>query len=111
MTESLSSPFFSELLAYFHSDAVRQLLAEKNPYHIEADLLKAFAPREYGVKVYRGLPRVYHRDQPTRSHVKPEFSHLPSLKQLVVERFIFPLYKQMPIRPCARVTLFTWVLS
>jgi hypothetical protein len=47
--------------------------------------------------------------------VKQDFSHLPPLKRLALERFLFPLYEQHPIAPHiterTKVCLFTWVLS
>ena len=110
MADVLSSPFFSELLAYLHHQAVRDLFIETGPIPIERRLFEVFTPREYALKVYRGLPRLYRRDHPVESHVKSNFIHLPSLKRLAVERFLFPLYAEQQIRS-GSICLVTWVIS
>lgn len=153
MSDSLSSPFFDELLEHLHCTAAKEfskklsevgelslseqklkealnplstdkpmpldqiienyqyLFHETGPIHIERRLFEVFTPREYALKVYRGLPRVYQKDSPAQNHVKKDFSHLPILKKLAAERFVFPLYENQPLSPGAKVCLLTWVIG
>lgn len=43
-------------------------------------------------RIYRGLPRVYHRDSPSRSEIHKNFTHLPSLRRRLAHRSLFCLY-------------------
>ena len=89
----------------------QHLFSEKGPVHLDKKLLEAFSPKEFALKVYRGLPRIYQRDNPAVSHVKKDFSSLPGLKRLAAMRFLLPLYDKRPLPPGSKVSLFTWVIS
>lgn len=99
----------------FHKELLEVLT--KNSAHVEKTLLETFVPKEfielgltrYYPRVYRGLPRVYLRDQVLRSHIKDDFTHLANLKKLMASRALFSLYSKFPTK--GRVTIFTWVMS
>jgi len=100
-------------------DNYQHLFGAKGPIHIEKALIHAFPPKEfidlglakYFPRVYRGLPRIYHRDSPMQSHIKKNFTHLPTLKRIAAERSVFSLYQNYEIESHSRVVLFTWVIS
>lgn len=85
--------------------------------HLEKTLLEAFPVKDFielGLtrtypRVYRGLPRVYLKDQPSLSRIKPDFSSLASLKRQALSRTLFSLYSKMPA--VGKATLFTWVMN
>lgn len=98
-------------------ESYQYLFGMKGPTHIERILLEAFPPNEFiemGLtraypRIYRGLPRLYLRDQPSQSHIKKNFTHLPSLKKQVLSKALFSLYAKCPAK--GKVTLFTWVMN
>ncbi len=98
-------------------DNYQHLFGARGPIHIEKILMEAFPLQEfidlgltrYYPRIYRGLPRLYHRDHPSQSHIKKNFTHLPSLKKQAVSRALFSLYGKIPVR--GRVTLLTWVMG
>lgn len=65
---------------------------------------EALGLTEYFPRMYRGLPRLYHRNFPARSHVKRQFAHLPSLKIRAATKAICSLYEGTATR--GKVTLF-----
>lgn len=100
-------------------DNYQHLFGVKGPIHIEKALIHAFPPKDfvdlgltkYFPRVYRGLPRIYHRDSPTQNHIKKNFTHLPTLKRIAAERAVFSLYQNYEIELGSKVVLFTWVIS
>ncbi len=95
----------------------QHLFGSKGPVHIEKTLAKTFAAKDfielglsrYYPRIYRGLPRLYYRDQPSQSHIKRNFTHLPSLKKQALSKALFSLYGKIPAK--GKVTLFTWVIN
>ena len=100
------APAFPELIEQYHA-----LLSGCNTTHLEKELLAAFPQKESGMRIYRGLPRLYRIDSPAQSRVKKSFLHLPLLKRLVAEKELFRLYASAPISSTARISLLTWVQS
>src|SRR5690606_27501802 len=90
------------------------LFGSKGPIHLEKSLLEAFPLKDfielgltrYYPRVYRGLPRLYHKHFPSTSQIANHFTHLPSLKKLIALKSLFSLYAKLPAR--GKVTLFTW---
>ncbi len=101
------TPFHKELL---------ELLA-KNSAHNEKTLLETFAAQDfidlgltrYYPRVYRGLPRLYLKDQVLKSHIKEDFTHFFNLKKQMASRALFSLYSKLPAK--GKVTIFTWVMN
>jgi hypothetical protein len=98
-------------------DNYQHLFGSKGPVHIEKTLMESFPVSDfielgltrYYPRIYRGLPRLYNRDQATQAHIKKNFTHLPSLKKQALSRALFSLYGKMPAK--GKVTLFTWVIN
>ncbi len=98
-------------------DNYQHLFGSRNSVHIEKSLMEAFPPKDfmgfglsrYYPKIYRGLPRLYHRDQPAQVQIKRNFTQLPSLKKQAVAKTVFSLYSKIPVK--GKVTLFTWVMN
>lgn len=86
---------------------------------IEKVLMDSFDRKEfeeldrlrYFPKIIRGIPRVYHKAHPARSHIKKNFAHLPSLKRLASDKALFSFYEKVRVDREAKITLFTWVIS
>lgn len=95
----------------------QDLFLEKESVHLEKTLLEAFPSKDFidlGLtrtypRVYRGLPRLYLKDQPSQSRVKPDFLSLANLKRQAVARACLSLYGK--IHTFGKVTLFTWVMK
>ena len=98
-------------------DNYQHLFGSRGPVHIEKTLMEAFPANDfielgltrYYPRVYRGLPRLYSRDQATHAHIKKNFTHLPSLKKQTLSKALFSLYGKLPAK--GKVTLFTWVIN
>lgn len=98
-------------------DNYHHLFGSKGPIHIEKTLIESFPLKDfielgltrYYPRIYRGLPRLYCRDQASQSHIKKNFTHLPSLKKQALSKALFSLYGKMPAR--GKVTLFTWMIN
>lgn len=98
-------------------DNYQHFFHSKGPVYLEKTLLEAFPTKDfvelglgrYYPKVYRGLPRLYAKQQATQSHIKKSFTHLASLKKQAVSRALFSLYGKLPAK--GAVTLFTWVIN
>jgi len=91
----------------------RYLFDERGPLHLEKKLIAALSSKEAkerSLRIYRGLPRLYRRDKPSDSRLKPYFAHLPALKRLAAEKAVFPLYGNREISIAGKATLFSWVI-
>src|SRR3990167_4906736 len=106
-------PFYRELFSFLQESGLEhldqaapldqivhdyhELWSEKNAIQVERQWMTAFSAKEFAElglsaplpKLYRGLPRLYHRDDPSVSRIKKNFSHLPTLKALSVDRAVF----------------------
>ncbi len=100
-SNATGSHSFVEILENYQT-----LFSENKTVGIEKQLLKKFP-----LKISRGLPRVYHRDNPTMSRIKPVFASLPALKKLAAEKFSLPQYENGKIPAGSKICLFTYVLS
>jgi hypothetical protein len=95
----------------------QHLFGSKGPVHIEKTLMQAFPAHDfidlgltrYYPRIYRGLPRLYAKDQATNAQIKKNFTHLPSLKKQALSKALFSLYGKLPAK--GKVTLFTWVIN
>ncbi len=105
ITASEESHSFVEILEAYH-----RLFFEKKNLPIEKKMLEAFPSREFPLNISRGLPRIYNKENPSISYIKKEFSSLPFLKSLGIERFTLPLYENTPIPKEAKISLFTYML-
>ncbi len=91
------------------------LFGSKGPIPIEKLLLEALPAQDfvdaglsrYYPRMYRGLPRLYHRGAPSQSHIKKNFTHLPGLKKEAVDRALCSLYGKMAVK--GQVTVFSWI--
>lgn len=48
-------------------------------------------------RMYRGVPRLYHRTFPTRSCLRSDLAHAPTLRRRGVLRPLFSLYSEIPV--------------
>lgn len=101
MQENLLSPSpLSEIIDnYQHLFGAQSVSLEKTL--MEAFPLADFVEQglmRYYPRMYRGLPRVYHRSRPTAVRIQDGFTHLPSLKRGAVSRALFSLYSKFPVQ-------------
>ena len=109
LQEALSSKAnysFVEILENY-----QRLFSEKKSGILEKRIFDSLNIKDFHLKFSRGLPRLYKKDAPTQSYVKTEFSHIPTLKKLELERFSLPLCEDIPIPPNTKICLFTYMLS
>lgn len=98
---------WTEIVDQYHG-----LFEAKGDLRLEASLFNAFAQKdakEHGLRMYRGLPRLYQADRPSNSKLKKYFSDLATLKRLAVEKSAFRIYDSFPLPEFSRVSFFTWV--
>ncbi len=96
-----------------------QQLQQRGPLHLERLLLQSFSHTEfeslgllaYFPRLYRGLPRLHHRENPLLVRMRPAFTDLRRLKMLALDRALFSLYRQERFIHRAKVVLLTWVMS
>lgn len=100
--------FQSLPLQSFHEELIR-FLAGSTP--LEQKLLSAFPPSEFPLKMLRGLPRLYDKEDPRKVRFKEGFSHLPSLKKAVLEKFLLPLYEKKEIPERTQLVLINYILA
>jgi hypothetical protein len=84
----------------------------RGPLYLEKKLIDAFSfkeAREERMRIYRGLPRLYRQARPSESRLKQNFTHLPTLKRLAVEKAVFRLYSTQ--QAMGKVSIFTWVMT
>ncbi len=98
-------------------DQYNFLVGSRGALHLELKLLDALPLKDfvsmglgaYFPRMYRGLPRLYAKDNPSFSKIKGAFSHLPSLKKVAVEKALYSLYEScLPLK--GRLVVFTWVI-
>jgi len=100
-------------------DNYQHIWNEYSSQQIEREWMSAFSEKEfidlglapYFPKIYRALPRLYHRDDPSRYRIKKNFTRLSDLKRLSVDRAIFSLYEGKLETSRAKVGIVTHVLS
>lgn len=93
------------------------LIGTRGAVHVEAKLLDALPSKDFAAlglvayfpKIYRGVPRLYARTNPSLSKIKSAFSHLPSLKRVAVEKALYSLYDSV-LPEEGRLVVFTWVI-
>jgi hypothetical protein len=116
--DRLSNPeFLSEVIEEYNRSLNRVDLP--NMARLEWDWLNSFSEEEfaslglksYFPKIYRGLPRLYHRDDPSRSRLKGSFTDLADLKKCAVDRALFSLYETFHPHPGSKVGILSWVLT
>ncbi len=82
-----------------------RLLIDKKSIFLEKKILQLFSPST----ISRGLPRLYQRTQPTYSQIKPEFTHLPSLTRLSLEKKQLSFYDSYPNPKGKKIVIFTFM--
>ncbi len=104
MRSAISVPL-EELTAQYRS------LCERGPLFLEHKLLETFPKKpmeELGLppfSIYRGLPRLHLKSNPSVSKISPLFSHLPSLKRMAFAKSLFSLYRDLPLLEEAQIGL------
>jgi hypothetical protein len=94
----------------------QHLFGERGPSHLEQKILQAFPDSEMislnlkPLRIYRGLPRLYRKNQPQFSKLKPHFSYLPSLKRSAAIKPLLSLYQHVPVPADARMAIVCRVL-
>lgn len=125
--------FHQEMLSFLKSNAnsndaqqlqdvvenYHQLIGEHpNWVHLERQWINSFSEKEfaqvglssYFPKIYRGLPRVYDRTNPSHSRIDKNFTNLLSLKKRSIEKAIHSLYEELISPPKMKISIFTWVM-
>ena len=98
------------------AERYQHLFCDRGPVHLEHKILEAFSEKEMKqletppLKMTRGLPRLYRRDDPAVFRVKPNFSHLPSLKKAAAAKAVYAQYRNQTLPADAKVTILTQVL-
>jgi hypothetical protein len=111
--EKQETSAFDEIIGEY-----QRIFSQRGPIHIEHQWMNSFSEKEfsevglsrYFPKIYRGLPRWYHRDDPSRSWIKKNFTNLADLKRLAVDRAVFSLYEGKAPHRAAKVGILTHVL-
>ncbi len=93
----------------------KHIFEQRGPVHLEHKILEAFPQQGMlqlelpPLHMYRGLPRLYRNEgSPSLfSRIKPDFSHLPSLKRTALAKSLYSLYAQEPLPKDAKVVLLT----
>jgi len=94
----------------------RYLFEGRGPMHLEQKLLLSFPDSEMNdlhfkpLHIYRGLPRLYRKNQPQISRLKPNFAYLPALKRCAAIKPIFSLYAHATIPANAKVAILSWLI-
>lgn len=103
----------NEIIENYH-----HLFGERGPIHLEREWMNSFSEKEfadlglsaYFPRIYRGLPRLYHRDNPARSHIKKNFTNLTDLKKLMVDKAIYSLYDRVRLPRGMKISIFSWII-
>lgn len=103
---------FSELISFYHT------LHQRGSLHLEQLLLQSFVFEEFELlglahyfpRLYRGIPRLHHRENPLHLRMRPEFTDLMQLKRLALDRALFHPYRKEEFVGRAHVMLVTWVM-
>jgi hypothetical protein len=98
-------------------DEYQHLFGVRTSIPVEKVLMDAFPLADftdqglarYYPRMYRGLPRLYHRESPMAARIQKHFTYLPSLKKQAVSRALFSLYSQVPVR--GMLSLFAWAAT
>lgn len=85
-------------------------IAGKKAIALEKVLMDAFSKTQSPLKMYRGLPRIYKKQDPTFFKIKPEFSNLKILKYLIAENLVCQEYENKSIDKKSKIALITQVL-
>jgi hypothetical protein len=96
----------------------RHLIGEPSSVHLERQWMNSFSEKEfsqsglsaYFPKIYRGLPRVYHRNNPSESRIVKNFTNLSSLKKLTLEPALFSLYEPAATPSWMRISILAWIM-
>ncbi len=103
------TPFHQEILSFLKSDTNTDL---------EHRWIRAFSEREFSYvgckphfpKIYRGLPRLYQRENPNFSYVKPHFTNLAAIQALGIDKAVFSLYGNTLLPQRMKIVIFAWVI-
>ncbi len=94
--------------------------SQEKPYFFEGKLLTLITKEELneaGIskeelpKMYRGLPRLYDRENPAKAYIKKPFCNFSSLKRHWIDKTLFLLYANLKVSSLLPVSLFTWVMN
>ncbi len=93
--------------------------SQEHSVQVESEWMRAFSEKEfaslglrnYFPRIYRGLPRLYHRDNPCRSKIKKNFTDLARLKNSSIDRAVLSLYGDFVPKVGTKVGILSWVLS
>lgn len=100
--------FIANLPKMSLSDALEKyqyIFNERGPLYIEKQLYAAIPAKDfvelkvarYYPRLYRGIPRLFYKDNPTVSRLYPKFNQLPSLKKQAVTKAVLHYYDQFSI--------------
>lgn len=98
-------------------DRHQYLFSYRGPIHLEQKILQAFNDKEMTglnlkpVRIYRGLPRQYCKNQMSFSKIKAHFSYLPDLLRKVASKPLFSLYSNTKVPMDAKIALICDVFS
>lgn len=101
----------STQFSFFHAELTAFINSQSGSRPIEGELLASFPPKEFPLKISRGLPRLYKSQDPTETRMKEGFSDLPSLRSACLERFLYPLYHDLLPPKITQITLLNYVIG
>jgi hypothetical protein len=111
-------PLYAALLGAAHEDLSESIPnaqndLEQNLFHCfqreDAESLKL--PLFLVPKIYRKLPRLYHKEFPDTWKIKSNFADLFFLKKHFIDKAVLYLYQPTKKIKPLRIVLFTWVMS
>lgn len=79
----------------------RQRLLTSRPIDPELHLLRIFPD----LRILRGLPRLYRKDNPSQSKIHPGYTNLIHLKKIIALEALCKLYEQMPLPKDVRISV------
>lgn len=99
-------------------EGYQQLFHQRGTVHIECHWMSSFSEKEftelgllrYYPRIYRGLPRLYKRNNPSQQSIKKNFTDLASLRKLSIEKALYSLYEGSCKPRRVKMALFTWII-
>ncbi len=103
-------------MSFFHEELSRFL---EETTDLERKFHTAFSEEEfaslglsrYFPRIYRGLPRMYPRGNPSTYQIKPSFTHLSSLISHSLDRLVCSFYTPSMTSSSMKIIIFSYVMT
>jgi hypothetical protein len=94
---------------------LESLIERDNQGDLEKELLHSFPEEErqkFGLPpIYRGLPKLYLKDNPRFFRIRENFNDLPLLRRLYLDNALLKLYSKVELSKNDEVVIFTWMMN